>query len=228
MSTPGSKKKGSKTGRGGARRPKAKAGGLPNRAEEFLDLLLPESHEQSGPADADRRTRRSTAHRMGMALSRAERAFDRIERALDEEEESREDRVWNDRSRRRLSDEDSRERSEDRADVRLDVWVDERRRSMRHRDVLLGLIVLTTLAAIALAYMAVANEQVAYAGVSILSTALSGVGLFFVRVAQGQEADGPGIPGEPPRFSWSVIELQPEVGPVPDGEDAEADAEPPG
>ncbi|HEY3492834.1 MAG TPA: hypothetical protein VGK43_07765, partial [Solirubrobacterales bacterium] len=157
---------------------------------------------------------------------RAERVFDRIERALDEEEEGREDRVWNDRNRRRLSDEDARERSEDRADARLAVWVAERRRSMRHGDVLLALSVLTTLAAIALAYMAVKHNQVEYAGVSIFSTALSGVELFFMRVAHAERDEAVGIPGEPPRFSWSVVDVQPEIEQLarPD-DDAEVDAE---
>jgi hypothetical protein len=193
-----------------------------------MDLLLPESHEQSGTANADRKTRRATVHKMESTFARADRVFDRIERALDEEEGNSEDRLWNDRNRRRLSDEDSRERSEDRADARLDIWMEERRRAMRQRDVLLGLSVLTTLAAIVLAYMAVKHNQVEYAGVSIFSTALSGVELFFMRVAQNRYDEADGIPGEPPRFRWSVLELQPEVEEGSESGDAEFDEERPG
>ncbi|HEY6730746.1 MAG TPA: hypothetical protein VI039_06945 [Solirubrobacterales bacterium] len=232
MSTTGPKKKGGgaagRKGRGRPKRSKAKQGGVPSKAETFMDMLLPEPDGQSGTAFADRRTRRSAVHKMEKTFARAEHAFDRIERALDEEEGMGEDRLWNDRNRRRLSDEDSRERSEDRADARLDVWIEERRRYMRQRDVLLGLSVLTTLAAIALAYMAVKHNQVEYAGVSIFSTALSGVELFFMRVAQDRYDEVGAIPGEPPHFRWSVLEFQPEIEQTSEPDDAAFDEEPPG
>lgn len=200
--------------------------GAPKRAAEFLERLLPETDEQSGTAFADRQTRRQTAHKMGITFDRAIQAFDRLEESLDKEEEGEDfkRRRWDDRRSRRESDESARERAETRADIRQGVWVEERQRAMRQRDVLLALSVVTTLAAIALAYLAVKHSQIEYVGAAMFSTVLSGVEVLFMRGLGGsQEAAEVGqTPVEPPPFRWSALDLQrefQEAGGWDDGED---------
>lgn len=188
--------------------------GAPKRAAEFLERLLPDSDEQSGTAFADRKTKLQTARKMGVAYDRATKVFDRIEEELDKEEESIEQREWDDRDKRRESDQSARERAEIRADRRQQVWVEERRKAMRHRDWLLVLTAVTTLAAIGLAYLAVKYNQVEFVGASMFSTALSGVQVYVMRWLQGpreEEATVGPTPVEPPPFKWSVLDLQREV-----------------
>jgi hypothetical protein len=218
VSSTGSKKKAPSTrakggrAKGGKRPPKRP--GAPKRAAEFLERLLPESEEQSGTAFADRKTRRQTAHKMGVAFDHATQVFGRIEEELDKDEESVEQLEWADRGKRRESDERARERGEDRADMRQVVWVEERRRAMRRRDVLLGLTVVTTLAAIALLYLAVEHNQVEFAGASAVSAALPGLGALFMRWIRGSQEEATAVGEaavEPPPFRWSVLDLQPEI-----------------
>lgn len=133
------------------------------RAAEWLDLLLPESDEQSGTAFADRQTRRRTAHKIERTFDQAAETFHRIQEALDKEEAQAEQREWNDRDRRREFEERVREREEDRKDIRLGVEVGERR-------VMLGLVVFTVLAAVVLAFMAVQRKELGFAGASAFTT----------------------------------------------------------
>lgn len=141
-----------------------------SRAAEWLDLLLPESGEQSGTAFADRQTRRRTVHKIERTFDQAAETFHRIQEALDEEEAHAEQREWNDRDRRRESEEHIREREENRKDIRLFVEVEERRRALRRKDVMLGLIVFTVLAAMVLAFMAVQRKELGFAGASVFTT----------------------------------------------------------
>jgi len=189
----------------------AKKGNAPKRAAEFLERLLPDSDEQSGTAAADRKTRRATAHKMGVAYARATKLFDRIEEELDKDEQSAEEWEWEDRGKRRESDERSRERAEARADIRQEVWVEERHKAMRHQDWLLALTVVTTLAAIVLVYLAIEHNQIELIGASIFSTLLSGAEVYVMRWIRGPRegaAAVDGIPVEPPPFRWGVLDLQ--------------------
>jgi hypothetical protein len=145
---------------------------------------------------------------MEMTYDRAIQVFDRIEEELDQDEASIEQREWDDREARRRSDEGSREREEDREDVRLELEVEERRQAMAHKNVFLWLTVLTTLAAIVLAYMAVKHEQVGYAGVSVFSTVLSGGFFRLMRRPSGQATDASSAP-QP--YPWSVLVPRREV-----------------
>jgi len=173
-----------------------------------LELLYPEVDEQSGTAFADRKSRLRLASKMERNLDYAGETFDRIHEELDKDEASGEQREWDDRDERRRSDERARGREEDRRDVRLELEVEERR-------VLLVLTVITTLAAIVLAYLAIKHERVGYAGVSILSALLSSGFLRLVRrpwAAVAGAAEGT-LSSQP--YRWSVLALQTEV----DGED---------
>lgn len=195
----------------GPRRRSKRKGGAPKRAAEFLDRLLPDTDEQSGTAYADRKTRLKTAHKMDYTFDRAVKTFDRIEEELDKNEETVEQREWNDRDRRRRSDEEARCAGEVRKDIRLVVEVEERRRALRHKDVLLGLTAVTTLAAVALAYLAVSHNRIEYAGVSAFSTLLSGVEVYVMRlITWPQEGRGTSVDAGPP-FRWSVLEFFSEV-----------------
>lgn len=197
------------------RAPRRKKSAAPKRAAELLDRLLPDTDEQSGTAAADRKTRLAAAHKVGEAHLRATEAFDRIEEELDKDEQSAEQWEWEDRGRRRESDERSRERAEARADVRQEVWREERQRTMRHRDWLLVLTFVTTLAAIALAYLAVKHDQIEFIGAAGFSALLSGIEIYVMRWIQGprdeEAAAGDTTPVEPPPFRWSVLDLQREV-----------------
>lgn len=152
------------------------------RAAQWLDLLLPESDAQSGTAFADRQTRRRTVHKIERTFDQAAETFHRIQKAIDEEEASNEQREWNDRDRRRESDERAREREENRKDIRLVVEVEEKRRALRRKDVILGLIVLTVLAAVVLAVMAVQQKELGFAGASAFTT---GCWMYLVRLSLG-------------------------------------------
>lgn len=182
----------------------------PKKAAEFLERLLPETDEQSGEAFADRQTRRKTAHKMDRTFDRAIQTFDRIEKELDKEEESVEQREWDDRDERRRSDERSREREEDRKDRRLDLEAEERRKAMTHKDVFLVLTVVTTVAAIVLAYMTAEAGRFGYTGVSVLGAILSNV--FYRRLRWPSHATGPESTAPGARaWRWSVLDLQGEV-----------------
>jgi hypothetical protein len=208
----GAAEKGAPRKAGASRRKKP---GAPKRAAEILERLLPDTDEQSGTAAADRKTRLATAHKVGEAHVRATEVFDRIEEELDKEEQSAEQWEWEDRGRRRESDERSRERAEARADIRQQVWKEERQRAMRHQDWLLVLTIVTTLAAIALAYLAVKHDQIEFIGAAGFSALLSGIEVYVLRWIQGprdeETAAGGATPVEPPPFRWSVLDLQQEV-----------------
>lgn len=146
-----------------------------SRAAEWLDLLLPESGEQSGTAFADRQTRRRTAHKIEQTFDQAAETFHRIQEAIDEEETRTEQREWNDRDRRREFEERVREREENRKDRRLGVEVEERR-------VILGLVVVTVLAAVVLAFMAVQQKELGFAGASAFT---GGCGVYLLRSLLG-------------------------------------------
>jgi hypothetical protein len=183
------------------------------RATEFLDSLLPETDEQSGTAFADRKAKRQIAHKMGVAYERVTQAFDWIEE-FGKDEDALEPREWDDRDKRRRSDEKSRVRAENRADVRQMVLVEERRRAMRQQDWLLGLTTVTVLAAIVLAYLAVTHNQIEFAGASMFTFLLSGGEVLTLRWLRNPPGDPPapgGSPVEPPPFKWSVVDVQPEV-----------------
>jgi hypothetical protein len=198
-----------------ARAPRRKKSAAPKRAAEFLERLLPDTDEQSGTAAADRKTRLATAHKVGKAHVRATEVFDRIEEELDKDEQSAEQWEWEDRGRRRESDERSRERAEARADMRQEVWREERQRAMRHQDWLLVLTIVTTLAAISLAYLAVKHDQIEFIGAAGFSALLSGIEVYVMRWIQGSRdevaAAGDATPVEPPPFKWSVLDLRREV-----------------
>ncbi|MGN6216685.1 MAG: hypothetical protein ACTHN7_06990 [Solirubrobacterales bacterium] len=204
MANAGSKRKGATS--------RSKSG-APKRAAEWLERLFPEADEQGGTAFADRQARRKTAHKMEQTFERAIGAFDAIEKAIDEDKASGEQREWEDRDRRRESDEHARQREESRKDIRLFVEVEERRRALRHRDVLLGLTVLTVVAAIVLAFLAVKHKEPGYAGVSVFSTVLSGCWVYLLRAVQPKdEAARPPAPvAEAQPFRWSVLDFQVEV-----------------
>jgi|GEM_PF-3894408 len=107
---------------------------------------------------------------MEQAFDQMKETFGAIEEAIDEEKTSNEQREWTDRDRRRESDEHIRERVENRKDVRLEVEVEERRRALRRKDVMLGLIVFTVLAAVVLAFIAVQRKELGFAGASAFTT----------------------------------------------------------
>jgi hypothetical protein len=213
VSTTASKDKGrGKGAQGGSKRRSKATGGAPQKAAEFFDRLLPDSDEQSGTAYADRKARLKSVHKADYTFDRAVKAFDRIEEELDKNEQTVEQREWTDRDRRRESDEEARQRREIRKDIRTVVEVEERRRAIRHKDILLGLTVIATVAAVVLAYLAVKYDQVAYVGVSAFTTALSGAGAFaYFRGPQADSAEN--IEAEEPQFRWSVLDLQTEVEP---------------
>jgi len=217
VSTTASKGKGrGKGAQGGSKRRSKATGGAPQKAAEFFDRLLPDSDEQSGTAYADRKARLKSVHKADYTFDRAVKAFDRIEEELDKNEQTVEQREWTDRDRRRESDEEARQRREIRKDLRTVVEVEERRRAIRHKDILLGLTVISTVAAVVLAYLAVKYGQVAYVGVSAFTTALSGAGVFaYFRGPQADSAES--IEAEEPQFRWSVLDLQAEVEPEESG-----------
>jgi hypothetical protein len=204
--------------------PRSKGGGpsrarkpaAPKRAAAFLESLLPDTDEQSGTAYADRKTKQQTAHRMGVAFERATRLFNRIEEELEKDEDTAVRRGWDDRSKRRSSDEKSRVRAENRADVRLMVWVEERRRAMRRQDWLVALATLTTLGAFVLACLALVHNQIGFAGASIFTMLITGGKAFTWRWLRTPTEDSAMVDEtaiEPPPFKWSVVDVQPEVEP---------------
>jgi hypothetical protein len=179
-----------------------------------LELLFPEVDERSGTAFADRKSRLRLAHKVERTLDYAGETFDRVHEEIDKNEEGLEQREWDDRDERRRSDEHSREREEDRKDLRLVLEAKERLRALLHKDVLLTLIVVTTLAAIAFAYLAVEHRQLGYAGASVFTTALSGCGVYASRLLRwpaGASADAAATALEPRPYRWSVLDLQVEV-----------------
>jgi hypothetical protein len=166
-------------------------------------------------AFADRQTRRRTAHKMERAFDQMRETFAAIQEAIDEDETSNEQREWNDRDRRRESDEHVREREEDRKDIRLVVEVEERRRALRHKDVLLVLTVILVFAAIVLAFVAVKQKDLGYAGVSLFATLLSACGAYLIRAVQRpkretEPADA-GAPDPPQPFRWGILSFQSEL-----------------
>lgn len=182
--------------------------------------MLPESGEQSGEAYADRQTRRKTAHKMDLTFDRAIQTFDRIESELEKDEASVEEREWDDRDERRRSDERARERADDREDVRLGLEILEQNQTRAHRNVFLALAVITTLAAIVLACIAVSQERAGFAGISLLNVALSGVFFRLVRRPPKTSTAARDGAGEAQPWRWSVLDFQPEV----DEESSEADS----
>lgn len=217
MSNTGAKKraagqvKGQRRKSGGGR-PSKKSSGA-QRAANFFGHLMPDTGEQSAEAYADRQTRRRVTHKAEDLFDRVAGAVSRAEAALEEEEAANAQQVWADRRSRRESDEEARRRGETRADIRQVVWAEERRREMRQRDFLLLLTAVTTLAAIALAYLAVKHSQIEYFGASMFTTAFSGL-VFVIRWIQGPRDGVAGVgqtPIEPPPFRWSMLDFQPEV-----------------
>lgn len=179
-----------------------------------MELLYPEVDERSGTAFADRKSRLRLASKMERNLDYAGETFDRIHEELDKDEASVEQREWDDRDERRRSDEHAREREGDREDLRLVLEAKERLRALFHKDVLLALIVVTTLAAIGFAYLAVKHQQLGYAGASAFTTALSGCGVYVNRLLRwpaGTSADAVAAAPEPRPYRWSVLDLQVEV-----------------
>lgn len=164
--------KGSGDGGGSGRKGAGRGGRAPKRAAEWLERLLPESDEQSGTNDADRKLRRKVGFKMDEAFDRAIGAFDAIERSLDEDAEDRDqyDREWH-----------IVEREEDRKDIRLGLQVEDAQTSVRERNVLMFLTAVSVVAAIALAFVSVVQREPWFIGGSLISGLLSGGGVYVLR-----------------------------------------------
>jgi hypothetical protein len=208
---------------GGRGSPKKSSGA--QRAADFFGHLMPDTGEQSAEAYADRQTRRRVTHKAETLFDRVADAVSRAEAALEEDEATNAQQVWADRKKRRESDEEARRRGETRADIRQEIWAEERRRAMRQRDFLMLLSAATTLAAIWLAYLGVTHGQIEYFGASMFTTAFSGLVFCFHRI-QGPQDEAAGVgqtPIEPPPFRWSLLDFQPEVGEQDDELDDDGD-----
>jgi hypothetical protein len=200
-------------GQGGHQTVRTESSDAPKRAAEWFERLLPEQEREAANNFSDRQLKRKAVHNANEVFGRAVGAFDAIERAIEDDDtalvQQRADIA--DRVERRQSDEVAREREEIRKDIRVVVEVEERRRSMRQRDVLLALTVVSVLATIAIAFVTVKHREPWFLGGSLVTSLLSGGGIYLLRSGPWGKGDVGAGTGEPEKatFRWTGLEYRP-------------------
>ena len=185
-----------------ARTHEKKAGTESSRASKWAgvaDALLYDEEGQPANNASDRQPRRKTTHNINEMTAEARALIGRIEREIDQDgSELEQQRADNeDRAKRREADEAAHGREADREDIRLMVEVEERRRGMRQRDVILATTVISAIATIVMAFVTVRHREPWPLGVSVATSFLWGGGLYLLRSLPGpwREVEGGGEEG---------------------------------
>lgn len=167
-----------------------KAGTESARASKWAgvaEALLYDEEGQPANNASDRPLRRKTTHNINEMTVEARALIRRIEREIDQDgSELEQQRADNeDRVKRREADEAVQEREADREDIRVMVEIEERRRAMRQRDVILVVTAFTAIATIVMAFVTVWRREPWPLGVTAATSVLWGGGLYLLRSLSG-------------------------------------------
>lgn len=163
--------------------------GVVQRLDKFFsEVVLPESEYPSGTNQRDRKLRLRAVEEFRETQRQAKDVLSRVDEELDAEKALREERARSEEEKdaRAAGEAQARKRTDTREDVRLILEAVERMQAARNRsraeNVLIGLMAITVLSTITLAFIAVFREEALFFAGSLLGSLLSGGEAYLFRL----------------------------------------------